>query len=131
MHSCSEPCSPPKPSTSLAPHQGSKVIACPKFPISLSVPKPVAQTVLYLLWKVHSRVSEMSSSHSSSLLQDLGYIVLTLHEWFRETCAVLHWIMVESRAQESCFSVRPSEKQKSTLLVTVQFQSISCESMLG
>ena len=37
-------------------------------------------------------------------------------QWFRETCAVLHWVMVGSRqaqSQESGFSARPSEKQKS------------------
>ena len=37
------------------------------------------QTVLQSFWKVPSWVSESLSSHSSSLYQDLGYIVLSLH----------------------------------------------------
>ena len=37
------------------------------------------QTVLYPLWKVHSWFLELPSSHSSFLLQDLGYIVLSVH----------------------------------------------------
>ena len=37
----------------------------------------------------------MLSFRSSSLLQDLGYIVLSLHVAVQETCAVLHWIMVK------------------------------------
>ena len=55
-----------------------------------------------------------------------GVLFLASMLWFRETCAMLHWIMVESReaqSQESGLSIQPSEKQKSAFLVTVQFNS--------
>ena len=68
----------------------------PKFPISSSVLKPVAQTILHPLWKLHSWVSELPSSRSSSLLQHLGYIVISLYVVVQETCAMLHQVMVES-----------------------------------
>ena len=63
-HSCSEPSCL---STSLAS------------PMSLSVLKSATQTDLHLLWKVHLWVPGSPSSGSSSLLQDLGYVVLSLH----------------------------------------------------
>ena len=58
--------------------------ACPEVPHLLSVLKPAAQTVFHPLWKAHSWVSESPSSHSSSLLQDLGYVVLSLHAVVQE-----------------------------------------------
>ena len=73
-------------------------------------------------------VSESSSSHSSSLLQDLGYTVLSLHaEVVQESicCVTLHRGGVQGRhtSHESGFSVCPSEKWKSAVsafLATVQ-----------
>ena len=68
-HSCSETCSPTRPSSSLAPHQAISQKHASKFSICLSVLKPTAvQTVLHPLWKVHSWVSESLSSPSSILL---------------------------------------------------------------
>ena len=78
-HPCSEPCSPTRPSTFLAPHQATNQKHNRKFPISLSVLKPAAQTSLHPLWKAHLWVAELPSSHSSSPLQDVGYVVLSLH----------------------------------------------------
>ena len=78
-HSCSEPCSLKRPSTSLAPHQAVSQNHAQKFPSSFSVLKLAAQTVLHPLWKVHLWVSESPSSHSSCLLQGLGCTVLSLH----------------------------------------------------
>ena len=77
-HSCLGPCSPTRPSTSLSPHQTTSQKHAPEFPVSLSVPKPATQTGLRPLWNVHLWVSESPSSHSSSLLQDLGYVVFSL-----------------------------------------------------
>ena len=77
--SCSELCFPTRPSTSLAPHQAISQNHAQKFPISLSVLKPAAQTCLHPLWNVLLWVSESPSSQSSSLLQDLGCTVLSLH----------------------------------------------------
>ena len=54
-YSCSEPCSPATPSTSLAPHQAISQKHAPKFPISLPVLKPAAQTRLHFLWKIPHR----------------------------------------------------------------------------
>ena len=78
-HPCSEPCSPTRPSIFLAPHQATNQKHNRKFPISLSVLKPAAQTSLHPLWKAHLWVAEMPSSRSSSPLQDVGYVVLSLH----------------------------------------------------
>ena len=47
--------------------------------MSLSALKSATQTDLHPLWKVHLWVSGSPSSRSSSLLQDLGYVVLSLH----------------------------------------------------
>ena len=127
-HFCSDPCSPMRPSTSLAPHQGVSQKHAQKFPISLCVLQPSTQTVLHLLWKAHSWGSESPSSCISSLLQDLGYVVPRKYV----PCYIGSWWSPGGhRSQESGFSVCPSEKQKSTLLVTVWFQIISHESMLG
>ena len=62
-----------RPSTSHAPHQALSQ-KLQKFPMFLSGLNPV-QTVLQSLWKV----LKSPSSHSSSLLQYLGYVVISLH----------------------------------------------------
>ena len=98
QHICSEPCSPMRPSTSLAPHQAISQNHAQKCPISFSVLKTAAQTGLHPLWKELFWVTESTSFHRSSPLQDLGYLSSVSMQWFRETCAVLHWIMVESKA---------------------------------
>ena len=63
----------------ITPHQPISQKHAQKFLISLSVLKSAAPTVFHPLWKAHLWVSESPSSHSSSLLQDLGYIVFSLH----------------------------------------------------
>ena len=78
-HFCSEPSSPTRPRPSRAPQRATSRNHVQKFPIPLSVPQPLPQTGLPLLWKLHFCVSESPSSHSSSLLQDLGCPVLSLH----------------------------------------------------
>ena len=78
-HSCWEPCSPMRPSTSLASHQAISQNHALKFLITLSVLKPAARMDLCLLWNVHSWVSESPTSRSSSPLEDMGYVVLSLH----------------------------------------------------
>ena len=66
-----------RPNPSLDPQMS--IIQKPqKLPISLS------QTVPQSLWKVHLWVSQSPSSHRSSLLQDLGYVVLSLHVTVQE-----------------------------------------------
>ena len=60
-----------------------------KFSIPLHVPYPVPHSDLHPLWKVHLWVSKLPSSHSSSLLQDLGCGVLSLHVVVQENmCCV-------------------------------------------
>ena len=78
-----------KVSISLASHQAIRQNhQNQKLSISLSVLKLAVQTAVHPLWKVHWWVSK-SSSQSSSLLQDLGYIVLSLHEVIQENmCCV-------------------------------------------
>ena len=75
------------------------------------------QTVLHPHWKVHLSVSESPSPHSSPLLQDLGYVVLSLHELVQESmCHVtLDHGGVQGRHTSlgSGLSICPSEKQKS------------------
>ena len=51
----------------------------PRSSLYPSLLKSAAQTGLHLLWKVHVWVSELPSSRSTSLLQDLGCAVLSLH----------------------------------------------------
>ena len=69
----------PRPSTSHASQKAMSQNHAQKFLISPSVHKPAVQTGLHPLWKVLLWVSELPSSHSHSLLQDLGYVVLSLH----------------------------------------------------
>ena len=76
-HSFSVPSSPMRPSISLTLHEPINKKHAQKFPMSLSAFKLSAQTGLHL-WNVHSCVSELPFFHSSSLLQDLGYVVLSL-----------------------------------------------------
>ena len=61
-----------RPSTSLVPQKAisQNQLNSPLFPYL----KPIAQTVLQSLWKV----PKLPSSCSSFLLQDLGYIVISL-----------------------------------------------------
>ena len=88
-HSCSEPSFPTGPRAFLASQKATSQNHTPKFHISLSALKPVPQTDLHPLWNVHFRVSESTSSHSSSLLQDLGCAVLSLHVLAQENrCCV-------------------------------------------
>ena len=68
-----------RPSTSPAPHQPISPNHAQKFPKSLSVLKLAVQIGLHPLWKVHLWVSESPSSRTSSVLQDLLYVVLGLH----------------------------------------------------
>ena len=86
-----------RPSTSLAPHQAIRQKHAPKSPIPLSVLKLIAPTVLQSLWNLHLWVSESPFSLSSSLLQDLGYVVRSLHVVVQGNMRVLHWIIVECR----------------------------------
>ena len=95
-NSCSEPSSPTRPSTSLAPQKATSQNHAQKFPMSLSVLKPAVQTGLHPLWNVHLWVSESPSSCSSSLFQIWGTFSASM-QWFRETRAVLHWVTVGSR----------------------------------
>ena len=108
---------------------GCKPKPCPEVPVSLPVLKPIEQTGLHSLWKVHLWVSESPSSHSSSLLQDLGYSVLSLHVVVQENiCRVTldhggaqgahvprEWLL--------CMSFREVEVSSSAFLVTVQLSS--------
>ena len=97
-HSGSEPYSPMRPSTSPTPHQYISQKYAQKFPISLSVLKLAMQTVLYPLWKVHSWFLELPSSHRSFLLQDLGYIVLSVHVVVQEN--MYHVVLDYGKVQE-------------------------------
>ena len=65
--------------------------------MSLSVHQPFLQTDLHPPWNVLLWVSESPSSGSSSLLQDLGCAVLSLHVVVQQITCMLHWITVESR----------------------------------
>ena len=58
---------------------------------------------------------QSSSSHSSSLLLDLGYIVLSLHGSGKHVPCYTGswWSLGRYTSQEGGFSVHPSEKQKS------------------
>ena len=76
---CSEPSSPVRTSTSLAPEKATSQSYAQKFPVSLSVLTTAVQTDPHPLQNVHSWVSESPSSHSSSLHQDLECAVLSLH----------------------------------------------------
>ena len=78
------------------------------------------QTGLHSLWKVHLWVSESPSSCSSSLLQDLGYVVLSLHVVVQGNVSRYtgsSWSPRDTQSQETTllrpFSIRPSEKWKS------------------
>ena len=89
-HSSSESSSPMRPRTSLAPQKTTSQTHAQKFPISLSVFKPVTQTDVHPLWNVHLWVSESLSSRRSSLLQGLWCAALSLHAVVLEPCAMLH-----------------------------------------
>ena len=119
-----------KPSTSLAPQNATNHNHAQKFPISLSVLRLVAQTGLHPLWKALLWISvtillqQLSPSGSG-----VGYSQTPCSEWFKETCAVLHWIMVESREAHVPrewllhTSSREAEVYGSAFLVTVQLSS--------
>ena len=80
---------PTRDKTSLAPQKATSQNHAQKSPISLSVHQLVTQTDLHPLWSVHWCVSESPSSRSSSLLQDLGCAVLSLHVVVQENmCCV-------------------------------------------
>ena len=114
--SCSEPCCPMRPGTSFAAHQAVSQNHAQRFLISLSVLKPTVQIVLCPFWKVLLWVSESPSPCSSSLFQELGCAVLSLHVVVQESmCHVTldHGEVQEGTSQESGFSIRPSEKHKS------------------
>ena len=95
--SCSEPCSSMRPSTSLAPLQD----------ISKTMPRssPYPHFFLSQQCKQVSIPSGMCSCGSQSrhpLAAVLSYRIWGALSsasmwWFRETCAMLHWVMVESR----------------------------------
>ena len=130
-HSCLELSSPTSPSIFLAPQKAISQNHSQKFPISLSVLKPVLQTDPHSLWNVLSCVSELPSSCSSCLLQDLGYAVLSLHVVVQESicCVTLDHGGLESREPHIprewllCMSFREVEICDSAFLVTVQFTS--------
>ena len=100
--SCSQPPFLTRPSTSLVPQKATSQNHVQKFPLSLSVLKSARQADLHRLWNVHLWVSESPSSCSSSLLQDLGYAVLSLHVMVQENmcCATLNlfWQLSEGKS---------------------------------
>ena len=115
-HSCSEPSSPTRPHTSLAPQKATSQNHAQKFPIPLSVLKPAEQRDLHPLWNVHCGFQTRHPLAAALSFRIWGTLFSASRSWFRETCATLHWMVVGSReaqSQEGDFSVRPSEKQKS------------------
>ena len=72
-HLSLEPSFPTRPTASVAPHQAISQKQPNSSPYSYL--KPAAQTVLQSLWKV----PKSPSSCSNSLLQYLGYVVISLH----------------------------------------------------
>ena len=88
FHSCSELSSYMRPRTSLASPKTTSQNHTQKFPMSLSVHQLVMQTGLHPLWDVHLCVSDLPSSRSSVLLQDLGCVALGLHVAVPEQCAM-------------------------------------------
>ena len=118
------PCSPP----------GYKQNHVQKFPISSFFLKPAVQTGLHPIWNVLLWVSESPSSHSSTLLQDLGCAVLSLHVVLHMPCYTGSWWSPgRHMSQDSGFPMHPSEKQKSEAqLPWSQFSSgISQKFLLG
>ena len=88
-HSCLELCAPTRPKTSLASGKATGQNHAQKFPMSFSFHQPVTETDFHPLWNVHFWVSESPSSRSSSLLQDLGCTILSLHVLVQENmCCV-------------------------------------------
>ena len=100
------PCSPP----------AYKSEPCPEVPHIL---KLAAQTGLHPFWKALLWVSESPSSCTISLLQDLGYIFLSLHVMVQGKHVPCYtgswWSPGKQMSQQSGFSVPPSEKQKSVI----------------
>ena len=81
--------SPTRPKTSLASGKATGQNHAQKFPMSFSFHQPVTETDFHPLWNVHFWVSESPSSRSSSLLQDLGCTILSLHVLVQENmCCV-------------------------------------------
>ena len=129
-HSCSEPCSLKRPSTSLAPHQAVSQNHAQKFPSSFSVLKLAAQTVLHSLWNFSCG---LQSSHPLTA-------ALSLRIWVycpqsprsssgkQVPCYPDSWWSPEKHTyQESGFSVCPSEKPRSTVSafpVTVELRHL-------
>ena len=68
-----------KPSSSLAPQKFISQNHAQSPPIRLSVLRLTVHTGLISLWNVHLWVAKSPSSLRSSVLQDLGYDVLSLH----------------------------------------------------
>ena len=132
-HSCLEPSYPIRPSTSLVPLQPTSQNHAQKFP--LSVLKLTVQTNLHPLWKLHWWASKSPSSCSSSLLQNLRYVVLSFHIVVQENCAMLHWIMVKSKKGTSPKKVTslyvPGPKSPDRFWAARQQVSILCGRVLG
>ena len=74
--------------------------------------KPAAQTVLQSLWKV----PKWPSSRSSSLPQDLGYMVISICILVQKACAVLLWITVKLRKGMGLKSPGKTQMQQDRIL---------------